>query len=127
MSFSYGQFATGFSVSTPPAEALRFSDLVGTRGEPVSIIKLTETGEDDYGQSVYSESSWTERAFVERRGLERDLMAGTVKLGSLRLFLPRWTAVKEDGYEVEVDGVRYHIDAVTRTRAYKLVEAERKA
>jgi len=127
MSFQYGYFGTGFSVSTPPAEALRFRDLVQTRGEDITLIELMETGEDSYGQSVYSEASHTEKAFVERQGRERDLPPGTMKLGSLRLFMTRWAAVKEDGYEVEVDGRRYHVEAVTRTRAYKRVEAERTA
>jgi len=127
MSFQYGHFGTGFNRAMPPPEALRFRDFVQTRGEPITVVRLTETGEDPYGQPAYSETSHTEKAFVERSGREEITQPGTVKLGSLRLFVKRWAAIGEDGHEVEVDGVRYHITALTRTTAYIKVEAERKA
>jgi len=127
MSFEYGHFGAGFDLSTVSAAALRFSDLVSTRGEPVSIVRLTEIGEDDYGQPQYSESSHTERVFREERGRERILRPGTMNRASVRLFMKPWAAVKEDGYEVEIDGERYHIASLVRTRAYLQLELERKA
>lgn len=126
MSFQYGQFGTGF-LSLTSAQSLRFKDLVETRGEDISIIELTETGEDEYGQPVYSETARSEKAFVERRARERILQPGTVKLGSIRLFMILWAAVQEDGYEVEVDGLRYHITGLVKTGTYLQIEAERKA
>ena len=127
MSFRYGHFGTGFSRTMPPATALRFEELVKTRGRDVSIIRLTETGEDDYGQPIYKESSYTEKAFLERVGRERDLPPGTLKEGLIRLFMVPWAAIGEDGYEVAIDGVRYHITGLDEREAYLLVEAERKA
>lgn len=111
----------------PPSEALRFRDFVQTRGEPITVVRLTEAGEDDYGNPVYAESSHTEKAFVEMDGRERDLPPGTVKIGSLRLFLVLWAAVQGDNHEVEIDGLRYHIVSLVKTRAYMQVEGERKA
>jgi hypothetical protein len=127
MSFQHGQFGTGFDVMAPTAEALRFGDLLERRGADVTVIKLVEEGEDPYGQPVYSESPRHERAFVERDGEERVLMPGSVKQDSLRLFLAAWAAIGEEGYEVEVEGVRYHVAFLERTRAFIKAEAERKA
>ncbi len=127
MSFKYGQFGTGFLKSMPPAVALRFRSLVNRRGRGVYIIELTETGQNAYGQPIYTESSHEEKAFLERKGRERDLPPGTIKENLIRLFMARWAAMGEDGYEVEVDGVRYHINSLDETDAYLEVEAERKA
>ena len=127
MSFKYGQFGTGFLRTMPPAAALRFRNLVNRRGRGVYIIELTETGQDAYGQPVYTESSHEEKAFLERKGRERDIPPGTIKENLLRLFMARWAAIQEDGYEVEMDGVRYHINSLDETDAYLEVEAERKA
>ena len=127
MSFQYGQFGEGFDVLTPTEEALRFGDLLEIRGKDIIVIKLVETGEDSYGQPVYSESPRDEKAFIERDEGERILPPGTVKKGLLKLFLAAWAAIGEDGYEVEVDGVRYHVMALDRTRAYIEAKARRKA
>ena len=127
MSFKYGQFGTGFKLTRPQAAALRFEGLVKTRGKAITIIELEETGEDSYGQPVYSESSHEEKAFVEARGGERIIPPGTVKEGWVRAFLVPWAAVKEDGYEVEIDGIRYHVDAIVETDAYMELDLERKA
>ena len=127
MSFQYGQFGEGFDVLTPTEEALRFGDLLEIRGKDITVIKLVETGEDSYGQPVYSESPRDEKAFIERDEGERILPPGTVKKGLLKLFLAAWAAIGEDGYEVEVDGVRYHVTALDRTRAYIEAKARRKA
>ena len=127
MSFAYGQFGTGFTRTLPPTAALRFQEWVKTRGENITIIKLTKTGEDAYGQPLYQESSYTENAFVERRGRERILRPGTVKMGDLKIFLVPWAAVEEYGYEIEVDGRRYHITSLVDTDVYLMLEAERKA
>ena len=127
MSFRYGQFGTGFKLTRPRAAALRFEDLVKTRGQAITIIELEETGEDSYGQPVYQESSHEEKAFVEARGGERTIPPGTVKEGRVRAFLVPWAAVKEEGYEAEIDGIRYHIDALVKTDAYMELNLERKA
>ena len=127
MSFQYGQFGEGFDVMTPTPEALRFGDLIERRGTGVTVIKLVETGEDSYGQPVYSESQRSEKAFVERDEGERILPPGTVKRGSMKLFLAAWAAIGEEGYEVEVNGIRYHVTALDRTRAYIEAKARRKA
>ena len=127
MSFKYGQFGTGFLRTMPPAAALRFRNLVNRRGRGVTIIGLTETGQNAYGQPIYTESSHEEKAFLEREGRERDLPPGTIKENLIRLFMARWAAIGEDGYEVEVDGVRYHVTSLDETDAYLEVEAERKA
>ena len=127
MSFRYGQFGTGFLRTMPPAAALRFRNLVNRRGRGVQIIELTETGQNAYGQPIYFESSHEEKVFLERKGRERDLPPGTIKENLIRLFMKRWAAIQEDGYEVEVDGARYHINSLDKTDAYLKVEAERKA
>ena len=127
MSFQYGQFGTGFDVMTPTEEALRFGDLVDRRGIGVTVVKLVETEEDAYGAPVYSESPREEKAFVERDENEKILPPGTVKTGLIKVFLKAWAAIGEDGYEVEVEGIRYHITVLDRTRAYIKAKAVRKA
>ena len=126
MSFKYGQFGTGFLRGMPPAAALRFKNLVNRRGRGVQIIELTETSQNAYGQPIYSESSHEEKVFLERKGRERDFPPGTIKENLIRLFMARWVAIGEDGYEVEVDGVRYHVTALDDRETYLTVEAERK-
>ncbi len=127
MSFTYGQFGTGFLKTRPPAQALRLHELLETRGRDITIIQLTETGTDAYGQPVHTESSYTEKAFLGIKGRERDLPPGATKTGQIRLFMVPWAAMGEAGFEVEVDGVRYRVTGVTETEAYLEVEGERKA
>ena len=126
MSFQYGHFGTGFDVMAPTREALRFSDFE-LRGADITVIKLVEIGEDSYGQPVYSEFPREEKAFVQRDEGERILPPGTIKKGLIRLLLKAWAAIGEEGYEVEVDGIRYHVAALDRMRAYIGAEAMRKA
>jgi len=127
MSFRFGQFGTGFGRTIPPAHTLRLYELLETRGRDVTIVSLTMTEEDSYGQPVYSESRYTEKAFLKAQGQERDLPPGTVKTGGIRLFMVPWAAISEDGHEVEVDGVRYHVTEATESEAYLEVEGARKA
>jgi len=127
MSFRYGQFGTGFARTIPPAHTLRLYELLETRGRDVTIVALTETGEDSYGQPVYSESSYTEKAFLRAQGRERDLPPGTLKTGEIRLFMVPWAAISEDDHDVEVDGVRYHVIEANESEVYLEVEGERKA
>ncbi len=127
MSFTYGQFGTGFLRTRPPAQALRLHELLETRGRDINIIPLTEAGTDAYGQPVYTESSYTEKVFLGIKGRERDLPPGAIKAGQIRLFMVPWAAMGEEGFEVEVDGVRYRVTRVTETEAYLEVEGERKA
>jgi hypothetical protein len=126
MSFQYGHFGEGFDVMVPTSEDLRFSDFVELRGADITVIKLVESGENSYGQPVYSESPRDEKAFVQRDEGERIIPPGTIKKGLIRLFLKAWAAIGEEGYEVEVDGIRYHVAALDRTRAYIGAEAVRK-
>lgn len=126
MSYTYGQFGTGFQRTRPPAQALRLHELLEIRGRDVTIIQLTETGADAYEQPVYTESSYTEKAFLDIKGRERDLPPGSLKTGTIRMFMVPWAAIGEEGFEVEVDGVRYRVTGVTETEAYLEVEGERK-
>ncbi len=127
MSFQYGHFGEGFDVMVPTSEALRFSDFVELRGADITVIKLIESGEDSYGQPVYSESPRDEKVFVQRDEGERILPPGTVKEGLIKVFLKTWAAIGEEGYEIEVDGIRYHVAALDRTLAYIKAKAVRKA
>ncbi len=127
MSFTYGQFGTGFLRTRPPAQALRLHELLETRGRDVTIIQLTEAGTDAYGQPVYTESDYTEKAFLGVKSRERDLPLGSLKTGTIRLFMVPWAAIGEEGFEVKVNGVRYRVTGVTETEAYLEVEGERKA
>mgnify|MGYP001208794408 CR=1 FL=1 len=126
MSFTYGQFGTGFLRNRPSAQALRLHGLLETRGRDVTIIQLTEAGTDAYGQPVYSESDYTEEAFFGIKGRERDLPPGAIEKGQIRLFMVPWAAVGEEGFEVEAEGVRYRVTGVTETAAYIEVVGERK-
>ena len=127
MSFRYGQYGTGFARTIPPAHTQRLHGLLRTKGRNVTIVALSETGKDSYGQPVYSESGHTEKAFLRAQGRERDLPPGTLKTGRIRLFMAPWAAISEDGHEVEVGGVRYHVTGVTESEVYLEVEGERKA
>lgn len=127
MSFTYGQFGTGFMRTRPPAQALRLHELLETRGRDVTIIQLTEAGTDAYGQPVYAENDYTEKAFLGIKSRERDLSPGALKTGTIRLFMVPWAAIGEEGFEVEVDGIRYRVTGVSETEAYLEVEGERKA
>jgi hypothetical protein len=127
MSFTYGQFGTGFQRTRPPAQALRLHELLETRGRDITIIQLTETGTDAYGQPIHTERSYTEKAILDIKGRESDLPPGAIKTGQIRLFMVPWAAIGEEGFEVEADGVRYRVTGVTETEAYLEVEGERKA
>ena len=127
MSFKYGQFGTGFAIVYPSPAAMRFGEAVETRGRTLTIIELTETGEDSYGQPIYTETGSDAMAFVDARASERILPTGEVKEARVRAYLVPWAPVKEDGYEVELDGVRYHITGVTETGVNLVLELERKA
>ncbi|MGD2200490.1 MAG: hypothetical protein PVJ38_02520 [Candidatus Bathyarchaeota archaeon] len=125
MSFMYGQFGTGFGRTRPPGHTLRLMELLETRGQDVTVVRLTETGTDGYGQPIYSESKHAERAFIRIWGDERDLPPGTFKGARIRLYMKPWAALKEEGCELLVDGVRYHITGVSVREVYLEAEAER--
>lgn len=126
MSFRYGQFGEGFARASPAPEALRLAELCTRRGEEVTVVRLRRTGEGAYGEPVYSEDCYAVRAMAERGAGEETTMAGDVKTGRIRLYAATWAAVGEEGYDVEVDGLRYHVSSLVRTRAYLRVEGERK-
>lgn len=125
MSFRYGQFGEGFARASPAPEALRLAELCARRGEEVTVVRLRLTGEGAYGEPVYSEERHAVRAMVERAAGEETMMAGDVKTGRIRLYAAPWAAVGEEGHDVEVDGLRYHVSSLVRTRAYLRVEGER--
>ena len=127
MSFKYGQFGEGFDVAYPNPAAMRFEEAVETRGRTLTIIEQTETGEDQYGQPVYSEKEYDFKAFVDAEASERVLPLGELKVGRVRAFLVPWAPVAEEGYEVELGGVRYHVAGVTETDVNLVLELERKA
>lgn len=125
MSYMYKQFGEGFDVQMPGSEALRFEELVELRGVDVMIVQQTVTGQNDYGHPVYSESSFTVKAVVKIRPGELRLPPGDVKRADLEALLPVWAPVDEALYEVEVDGVRYHVTGIEATMAYRKVIGER--
>jgi len=127
MSYRYGQYGEGFDIVHPPPAAMRFSEAVETRGRTLTIIELTETGEDSYGQPLYAEVSYQGRAFLDMRASERTLPTGDVKEGRVRAYLAPWAPVAEEGFEVEIEGIRYHIAGVTETGVNLVLELERKA
>ena len=126
MSYRYGQFGEGFDVSRPYPAAMRFHEAVETRGRTITIIELTETGEDSYGQPLYAEVSYPGRAFLDMRTSERTLPTGDIKEGRVRAYLAPWAPVGEEGFEVEIEGIRYHIAGITETGVNLVLELERK-
>jgi hypothetical protein len=124
--FRYGQFGEGFARGRPAPEALRLAELCTRRGEEVTVVRLRRVGEGSYGEPVYSEERHALRAMVERSAGEEVNPAGDLKTGGIRLYAAPWAAVGEEGHEVEVDGLRFHVSSLVRTRAYLRVEGERR-
>jgi len=127
MSYRYGQFGDGFNLARLAPAAMRFHEAVETRGRPITIVTLTEAGEDSYGQPVYTEEGHEGRAFLDARSSERVLPTGEVKEARVRAYMAAWAPVGEEEYEAEVDGVRYHIAGITETGVNLVLELERKA
>ena len=126
MSYMYKQFGEGFDVAMPSPEALRFEELAQLRGVDVVVVHQTLSSRDGYGHPVYSETSLTVMAIVKIRPGEVFLPPGEVKRASVEVLLPVWAPVDEAQYELEVDGVRYHITGLEKTTAYVKVYGERK-
>ena len=122
MSFKYGQFGAGFKLTVPHPAALRLRETLERRGEDVSVIHLTETGRDYYGQPFWREEKHPARAMVEDRMAEESSPSGTIQAGSVRLYMVPWAAVTPECI-VEVRGVRHHVTGIVETSAYLLVEA----
>jgi hypothetical protein len=122
----YGQFGEGFARASPAPEALRLAELCARRGEEITVVYLRQSGTSAYGGPVYSEERHAVRAMVERGAGEETTMAGDVKTGRIRLYAAPWAAVGEEGYDVEVDGLRYRVSSLVRTRAYLRAEGERR-
>jgi hypothetical protein len=121
----YKQFGEGFDVQMPGPEALRFEELAQLRGVDVVVVHQALSGRDDYGQPEFTESSLTVKAVVKIRPGELRLPPGEVKQADLEALLPVWAPVDETLYEVEVDGVRYHVTGVEASIAYRKVYGER--
>jgi len=125
MSFMYKQFGEGVDVMMPNPEALRFEELARLRGVDVVVVHQTLSSRDSYGQPVYLETSLTVKAMVKLSPGELRLPPGEVKRADLEVLLPVWAPVDEERYEVEVDGVRYHVTGLEYTTAYRKVYGER--
>jgi hypothetical protein len=125
MSFTYKQFGLGFDVAMPSPEALRFEELVELRGVDLVVVHQALTDRDEYGQPVYTETSFTVKAMVKIRSGELRLPPGEVRRAELEALLPVWAPVAEELYEMEVDGVRYHVTGVEASAAYRKVLGER--
>ncbi len=124
MSFSSG-FGDGFDSSVDPLEQ-RFNDSVERRGEDVRIVRLTQTGVDDYNNPVYSETTTIAKAFVSLRGFEKEVPPGALKLARAKFLVKRGTEVGEAGYEIEYLGARYRVVAIDYRRSHLAITAERK-
>ena len=125
MSFQYGQFSTGFDVLQPSPQALRFNELVSLQGDDVIIVHQSVTGHDDYGQPEYTESETTEKAIIKVRQKEIYLPPGEIQHNVAKVLFKQWASVAEDNYELEINGVRYHVIMVHRTSACLEVEVRR--
>ena len=125
MSFMFKQYGVGFDVAMPGPEALRFEELTRLRGVDVVVVHQILGGRDSYGQPVYLETSHAVKAMVKRSPGELRLPPGEVKRADLEALMPVWAPVGEDLYEVEVDGVRYHVTGIEATSAYRKVLGER--
>jgi len=125
MSFMYKQFGEGFDLAMPDPEALRFEELARLRGVDVVVVHQTLSGRDSYGQPVYLETSLNVKAMVKRSPGEARLPPGEVKRADLEALQPVWAPVDEELYELEVDGVRYHVTGLEATTAYRKVYGER--
>ena len=125
MSFMYKQYGEGFDIQMPGPEALRFEELTQLRGVDVAVVHQVLGGRDSYGQPVYLETSTTMKAMVKRSPGELRLPPGEVKRADLEALMPVWAPVGEELYELEVDGVRYHVTGIEVTTAYRKVLGER--
>ena len=125
MSFAYGQFGSGFGVSSPAAQAFSFGGLATRRGEDFTLNMRRLTGRDTYGNPSYSETSATLRGFIEEKGGVEGGPAGERRRGALRLLIPLWSPV-EEGDTVEAHGATWEVGVVTRNRAYASAEAKRR-
>jgi len=123
--FAYGQFGSGFTLSSPGALAIRFGNLAARRGEGFTLNMRRISGRDAYGNPRYSESSVELQGFVEEEGDTRRGPSGERRGGKLLLYLPLWSPV-EEGDTVEAHGATWTVGAVTRNRAYASAEAARR-
>lgn len=123
--FAYGQFGSGFSLSSPGALAIRFASLATRRGESFTLNMRRLSGRDAYGNPLYSEVSAELQGFVEEEGAVVHGPAGERRTGKLALYLPLWSPV-EEGDAVEARGAEYTVSIVTRNRVYASAEASRR-
>ncbi len=66
------------------------------------------------------------KAVVKTRLDEEILMPGEVKQAIVQVLFSTWTLIAEDGYELEINGHRYHVVGVDETSAYVTVQVRRK-
>jgi hypothetical protein len=124
--FAYGQFASGFTLSSPGALAIHFANLATRRGESFTLNIRRLTGRDAYGNPLYSEASAELLGFVEEEAASARGPSGERRTGKLRLYLPLWSPV-EEGDTVDARGAEWTVGTVTRNRAYASAEASRRA
>jgi len=127
--YGYSQFGSGFQTDPSTAE-LRFESAAQTRGVDVRVYRLTKTGEDSRNDPIYAETFYDIEGLIERTGSESQTQPGQFKRADLKVFLPNWATIAEDGddykYEIEVESVRYKITSIVNNMAYKLVRGDRK-
>ncbi len=124
--FAYGQFGSGFALSSPGALAIRFANLAARRGEGFTLSMRRLAGRDAYGGPRYSEASADLPGFVEEEGAAARSPSGERRTGKLLLYLPLWSPV-EEGDTVEARGATWTVGVVARNRAYASAEASRRA
>ena len=124
--FAYGQFGSGFALSSPGALAIRFANLATRRGESFTLSMRRTSGRDAYGNPLHLEASVELRGFLEEEGTAARVPSGERRTGKLRMHLPLWSPV-EEGDAVEAHGAEWTVGVVTRNRAYASAEATRRA
>jgi hypothetical protein len=124
--FAYGQFGSGFTLSSPGALAIRFANLATRRGEAFTLNMRRLSGRDAYGNPLYSEASAELLGFVEEEGTATHAPSGGRRTGKVQLYIPLWSPV-EEGDTVETRGAEWTVSVVTKNRAYASAEASRRA
>ncbi len=128
MSFRRGAFGTGFSITAQPTSVQRrFEELTLREGKTVTLIHLTKTGHDAYGEPEYTEAETTAKALINYRGSETITIGGDLPRCDLSVYFKAWENVDETGlYIIEVDELRYNIKAVITTDAYRVALCDRR-
>ncbi len=128
LSFTRGAFGTGFSITAQPTSLQRrFEELTLREGKTVTLVHLTKTMDDDYGEPEYTEAETTVKALINWRGSETVTISGDIPRCDLTVYFKAWENVDETGlYVLEVDNVRYNIKSVITTAACRVALCDRR-